>query len=243
MSDPYEVVEPVKPVKSGGGGGVGEGSAGPAPVAPSTARGGDKAAGTAGSGEVEAGVDTARPLSEPGFPGLTLLMVIGGALLVLAVVMGASAAHNRHNDLGYAFGQGFLTLFNGLLHTGTGVVAVIASAFFMKRKVGSVEFAAGRMLVTFCTLLLVTAPDFPVGYVGWALKWALGLGAYWLVLRVLFRKSIDETNIIAAAHLVLYLLYQTGVWTSQQLAIFEKGQDALKAAGGAAKAAWMSVGG
>lgn len=230
MAEPYEVDEPERPAPQPAS------RAAPAssPAAPQPSPGRSDPA-------PETGIDSSTPLVVPAFPGMRVLVVLGCTLMLLAVLMSASAANSQLQHVGYTLGSAFLTLFNGILHTGTGVVAVIASAFFMKRKVGSVELAAGRMFVAFGVLLLVTAPVFPLGWVGWGLKWALALGAYWLVVRALFRKSVDETNIIAAAHLILYLLYQVGVWTSRSLGDVER-DAAANAAAAAAKPALMLLG-
>jgi hypothetical protein len=162
-----------------------------------------------------AGADKS-PLSKEGFPGLRTLLIIGLVVLVAAMVFSANLgmSESRGNVL-VAFGKVFLAGYYALLHTGTGVAAVAAAALLLSRPAGRLDFAAARMLCAVSLVILTMQMDLPGGYLGLAVKSLLSLLLYWATVLLLFRRTIEETNVIAVMHLGFYLFLALGSWVAR----------------------------
>lgn len=162
-----------------------------------------------------AGVDK-TPLSKEGFPGLRALLIIGLVVLVAAMVFAANLgiSESRGNVL-VAFGKVFLAGYHALLHTGTGVAAVAAAALLLSRPAGRLDFAAARMLCAVSLVILTMQMDLPGAFLGLVVKGVLSLLLYWATVLLLFRRTIEETNVIAVMHLGLYLFLELGSWVAR----------------------------
>ncbi|MFO0082264.1 MAG: hypothetical protein ACK55O_06565, partial [Phycisphaerales bacterium] len=111
-------------------------------------------------------------------------------------------------------GRVLVTLFDIAVHTGTGMVAVLLAALFLGRRVGGVELAAARMLVAVsacvCVMSMPVDRGASLAAVVLGLRAILALGAYWLLLLALFRRSVADTNVLAAFHVAVYLVMVLG---------------------------------
>ncbi|MBX3385130.1 MAG: zinc ribbon domain-containing protein [Phycisphaeraceae bacterium] len=154
-----------------------------------------------------------RPVFVPAKPEVTkTLLITGGVLMVLGMALAGVTAASV-GGAGYVLARVVLVAYLVLLHTATGAAAVIAAAWLTDRRLGSLEQATVRMLVTVASLLLVLqVPD--LGLHAWlagGVRWLLAAGVYFLVLLALFRKNRQETGILAGAHAVLWLLTTLGM--------------------------------
>lgn len=131
------------------------------------------------------------------------LGVIGGVMLVLAVVTTAIATSS-----GRPLIPPLIALYEGVVHTGTGVVAVLIAARFAERRVNRVELIACRMLVLVAVFLAIKNSSIPIPMR--VEEHLLAAGAYYLGVMILFRLPRFETGLIAGAHFCLWVLMMIG---------------------------------
>ncbi|MEZ6233981.1 MAG: hypothetical protein R3B68_07305 [Phycisphaerales bacterium] len=132
-----------------------------------------------------------------------VLGIAGGVLLVTAVVITAVT-----NTSARALIPPLITLYEGILHTGTGVVAAIVAARFAERRVNRLDLVAARMLVLVSLFLSIQNLNIPI-----PLKieeHLLAAGAYYAGVLVLFRLPKWETGLIAGTHFILWVLMMIG---------------------------------
>lgn len=140
----------------------------------------------------------------PGMGGAKWVALVGAGLAVGAVI----AAAVRSTD--HWFASGVLALYLTAFHTGTGVLAAAAVAYFERVKFGAPDLMAARMLVAVSLAYLV----FNVGVgVYTALTAPLGALLYLVALGVLARFSMVRLIRVAAVH----LLFIVGVYIAMML--------------------------
>ena len=132
-----------------------------------------------------------------------VLGVLGGVLLVIAVVItGLTTASAR------PLIPPLITLYEGIVHTGTGVVAVLIAARFAERRANRLELVAARMLAVTALFLAFKNARF---LFAWQVEeLLLGAGAYCLGVLALFRLPRFETGLIAGSHFCLWVLMEIG---------------------------------
>jgi hypothetical protein len=103
------------------------------------------------------------------------------------------------------------TALHALMHTGTGILAVVGAAFLLKNRLGRIDLAAARMFVAVSGFLLITGwryqLDGAMEVVQWItemVKWVGAMGLYWVLAMGLFWKPPREVNMLAGLHFVLY---------------------------------------
>lgn len=151
----------------------------------------------------------------PGLGGPKVWGVVGAVLLVGAIL---AVGVNSTRPAGATTASIFLTLYNALLHTGTGVVAVWAASLLAEKRLGRFELAAARMFTAVAALSLVvnlrvslfTAS--PVEQSIWAAL--LGAAAYVGAVAGLFRIWGQHLGFVVGGHLALWLLVQVGMLLS-----------------------------
>lgn len=156
-------------------------------------------------------------ISEPAFPGPRVLVIVGVTLSLIAMILAATQPGPVAGE-GASWvlraGRVLVTLFDIAVHTGTGMVAVLLAAMFLGRRVGGVELAAARMLVAVsacvCVMSMPVDRGASLAAVVLGLRAILALGAYWLLLLALFRRSVADTNVLAAFHVAVYLVMVLG---------------------------------
>ncbi len=154
---------------------------------------------------------------QPGRGSAKVVAIIGGVLTLAAIIITAVVANQRGGSIGFVVTKSAVVLYETLLNTCTGVVAVYATARFCEKKFGPVELAAGRMLTAFALFEVVLHIPIAVPYVGALLELIAAMAAYFLAVWILFARSRYETGLIAAIHFVLWLLVAVGMTLSQSL--------------------------
>lgn len=152
---------------------------------------------------------------KPGFGEPKHLAVLGGVLLVIAMI---ATAVNAPNSVAFRV---LLALYNTLVHTGTGVVAVYIAARLSERSFTRVELVAARMLVAVAALAVVMSLELPLTGYGWLnqlIGAALGVGAYVLLVAGSFRLW-DRTPLtyVVGFHALLWLIVQVGMALAERV--------------------------
>jgi hypothetical protein len=147
----------------------------------------------------------------PGRGSARVVAVVGVVVGVAAMITAASIGRGYSTGarLALAAGVGLSTL----IHTGTGLVAVWTAAKITGRQLErNVDLGAARMLVAFASLQLVMSLRLGIENL-WlrAPVFGVALGAYWVVLFALFRRSHRDTTVLAACHVTAWLAVEFGV--------------------------------
>jgi hypothetical protein len=143
----------------------------------------------------------------PGLGNAKVWSIVGGVLLISAVVAAAMTNTNR-------FASAFLTLYSGILHTGTGLIAVYFAARIDSRKVGDLELAAGRIATAVGAFLLLF--NLNINLAG-TTKWEeliLATLAYAGIIAGLFRLWGRSLGLLLSAHFALWVVFQIGMQLS-----------------------------
>jgi hypothetical protein len=189
----------------------------------------------AGDGDAEGGEGSeipgpATPLSRHGFPGVRVLTIIGVVVMLAGAVINAGASYGLPGESSFwmIVGRALLILFLAVIHTGTGIGALVIAAFFLQRKaaaspktqggVSGWELGAARMFVAVSVFLLVSSVALPaLGWFGVVLMTLAGAGAYWGAIWALFRLPARETTTLMLCHAALYALLSLGTALSTRL--------------------------
>ena len=151
--------------------------------------------------------DGIDPLVKRGFGNASVWGIIGGIILIAAVV---AAAMNTPNP----FASSLLVVYNGLVHVGTGLAALYVTARLLSRPFGAIDLASGRLLTTVAAFLLVFHLNITLAGQG---KWEeviLASLAYLVIIAGLFRLWGRELGILVAAHFFLWLILELGMQLS-----------------------------
>jgi hypothetical protein len=147
-----------------------------------------------------------------GVGGHKVWAVVGAVLLAGALV---AVGVNSRRPATQTTAAVFLTLYNVLLHTGTGVVAVWIASLLSEKRLGRFELAAARMftavaaLALFVNLRVSLFTASPIEQSIWAA--VLGAGAYVGAIAGLFRLWGPALGFVIGSHLGLWLLVQVGM--------------------------------
>ncbi len=164
--------------------------------------------------------DKAEVYIKPGWDGLKVLLIVGGVALLIAVV--ASGVNASDHWLA----KSGLTLYNVLLHTGTGVAALGIAAFFDQKRLGQLDVAAGRMFVAVSAFAMVFRLRFLGGtgldstafaFIEYPIYLLIGAGLYAAILFGLFRFDRHRFAIVAGVHFVLWILVYIGMMLNQSI--------------------------
>ena len=145
-----------------------------------------------------------QPKGRVTLAGVKVPAIVGGVLLLIAVALAFARVQNG------AIYAALSVLYLGLMHSITGVGAVVIGTLDAKARFGSFAMAWARMLVA-VSLLLVTINIPLTGYAKLLLA-PMGAGVYALALYLLFRWTWRNVGIVAAAHFGLALLLYVGEW-------------------------------
>lgn len=152
--------------------------------------------------EAEALAHPERFLVQPGFPDAKVSLIAGGVLLVLAVILTAVRLQEREilGSLHWAY--------EIVLHTGSGLVAALAAAQALGRRLNSPELAFARMSVPVAGAYLVWTLRLPLE--GLVEETLLAMLIYVLLLWTVFRLPRYETAVLAGCHFLIWLVLQIG---------------------------------
>ena len=158
-------------------------------------------------------------LSEPGGPGPKTLMVIGTVLAIATMVLtGMTASRLASASFWFVAGSIVVVAFNILLHTGTGVVAVLLAAKLLEQKIGRLDYGAGRMFVAVAAAWLGFSVEVPVPVIGVLLKIVLAMLAYAGCVLILFKADRRDVFTIGGLHLALIAFLQIGIQITAEVA-------------------------
>ncbi len=149
------------------------------------------------------------PLVRPGLGGPKAALIVGVALLVGAMI----AAALRISGLeGAGFADStlavFYVLFQTLLHTMTGLAALLIAAKVAGRELGKAELGLARMLAAVGAFALVANLNIPIP--GRIDELALAALAYTLVVWLVNRLSRMEVGVVVLAHAMILIVVALG---------------------------------
>lgn len=164
----------------------------------------------ASSGATDA-AEPADPFITPALGPAKLWLILGAVLLLGATI--ASSVHGSR-----PFVAALLTIYNALLHTATGLGAVVVAATLARKQIGPWDLGAARMFAAVTAFLLVF--NLNIQLVGDA-KWEetiLASLAYLAVVGLTFRQTREVHATLVISHFFLWLIIQLGsqlaVWSA-----------------------------
>jgi hypothetical protein len=149
-------------------------------------------------------------LVQSGFAEARVWAIVGAVLLISAMIAAAVNAPDRH------VARVLLTLYNALLHTGTGVVALFIAAVLTERRLGSFELAAARMFTAVAAFSLLFNLHLNLIGENWA-HWKveellLASVAYVLIVASTFRLwQLRNLAYVVGSHFFLWLVVYVGM--------------------------------
>lgn len=173
--------------------------------------------------EIEVGeVEVPDPAGKPEFLTKTRLptnihAIAGACCAIAAAILAGINAPRGNNALVIA--MVLKTLYDTLVHTGTGVVAIAIGALLAGAKLTRFDWAAARMFLAFAIFQLVSQIRIP-GAAVWVSGLLFALAAavmYFLALMALLKKPKDKVFTIAVLHAALWMLFQLGFWLASWL--------------------------
>ena len=139
--------------------------------------------------------------------------VIGGILTVAAMIMAGINAPGTTGGFWIIVGSAVLALYNIIIHTGTGLVALAIATRIVEERFGRVDLSLARMFAAISLFELIRNVRLPLGAqslkVGAA--YLLAAGAYYLAVWGLFRKGRTVTLLVMLLHIVLWVIFQFGM--------------------------------
>mgnify|MGYP000075100404 CR=1 FL=1 len=159
----------------------------------------------------DAAEDSGEFFVEPGLGSTKVWLIIGGLLLVSAVV--AAAVNQREHPVLASL----LVLYNGFLHTGTGVAAVGVGAMVAGKRLGPLDLTAGRMFAAVAGMLLLANCN--INLVGSTPIEELTLGAivYIAVVAGTFRFWGQVLATVVSAHFLFWLVIHAGMAITEKI--------------------------
>lgn len=149
-----------------------------------------------------------KPAHRSGLDSPRVLWGAGGVIVLLAMI--ASGWTAKSQNLAVAFLAGY----QAILHTITGVVALVIISLLHGRPVGSYEQGAARLFVAIGAFQLVMGLEFGL-FEGKAEEFAAASVVYALAMMALFRLRFKVILEIVAVHLLIIGV----MWLGTQLAI------------------------
>ncbi len=165
----------------------------------------EKALGKSSKGSPAAEAPTPDAFVQPGLGNAQVWGLVGGFLLIGAVVAAAM------NTQGNRFATCLLVLYTGIVHTGTGLVAVYLTSRLLSKPVGQLELAGGRMLTAVGAFLLIF--NLNINLIG-TTKWeelVLAAAAYAGIIAGLFRLWGQRLGMLVLSHVLLWMVFALGM--------------------------------
>jgi len=134
-----------------------------------------------------------------------------GVFITLAALI-ISGINAREWGAWVVLGTVAMTLYNILLHSCTGVVAVIVASKLSEEKFTRLELAAARMFLAIAIFYAVSSfrLPIPIAFVAMILVWGSAIATYFLVVWFLFKKDRFGAALIALAHFLMWMTLEMG---------------------------------
>lgn len=156
---------------------------------------------------------------KPGFGEPKHWAIAGGVLLVAAMI--AAGVTSQGAGAGQVALRIVLTVYDSLLSTGTGVVAVFIAARLLEERFGNVELAAGRMFAAVNAFLFIFNLSLRltgVSFIDETVVLLLAAAAYGLIVAWTFKLwSVIPLAYVAGSHVLLWLVILLGMMLSQMV--------------------------
>lgn len=163
--------------------------------------------------EEDAGGDAAEPFVTPG-RGTPKALVIAGAVVTVAAMVAAGMGVPVGQSGWVVVAAVLLVLYEVVVHTGTGLVAVAAAARISEERFGgeeAVPLAAARVFLAMAVFELVLNLVAFTPYVGPWIAPPVAVAAYWLVVWGLFNKTRTVALVIVLTQVILWVLVRMGM--------------------------------
>lgn len=148
--------------------------------------------------------------------------VMGAGFTIAAMIAAGINAPGKSTTI--SLGSCALTLYQTLVHTATGVVAVGIAARLADNRFSRVDFAAARMFLAFSVfqfLIHLKIAGVPSMLSGFVLVGA-GAAAYFVCVMALLKKDREQTMMVTGVHFTLWLLFEGGImlasWLNNEIA-------------------------
>jgi hypothetical protein len=152
--------------------------------------------------------EESKDFSAPGRGSIKVLLGIGGAISLAAMVV---AGLNSPPGM-RVVASVILCLYEIILNTGTGLVAVLIAARVAELKPGKLDLAAARIFVAFAAFQLIHIITFgEYRLLVTLLMYPIAVAAYWGLIMFLFRKPRVIATTVLVAHVVLWLAVKAGM--------------------------------
>jgi hypothetical protein len=146
---------------------------------------------------------------------------IAGTVLLVAAMIAAGVNAPYGVGAGQIALRVLLTLYDTLLSTGTGVVAIFIAARLLEERFGNVELAAGRMYTAVAAYMLIYNLQVRLFGANWldsSLVLLLAAAAYLLIVAWSFRLwTMIPLAYVAGSHLLLWLVMLVGMALSAMI--------------------------
>jgi hypothetical protein len=150
-----------------------------------------------------------KVFSAEGRGNLNVLLGVGAALTVGAMVVAGLKSPPGFFTVAASV---VLSLYETVLHTGTGLVAVLIAARLADLRPGRLDLAVARIFVAFASFQLlhqVTFGEYQILVT--ILMYAAALAAYWGLVMLLFRKPRMVAVTVMVAHFLLWIAVTMGI--------------------------------
>lgn len=169
---------------------------------------------------VEPKADTGEEFSTPGRGNLQTILIFAAALVVSSMVIAGLDA--PVGGFLPTMLRALLALYKIVLATGAGVVALVIVTQISEMKLGRPDLAMARILLAFAAFQVIQSVTFPgPPLLVHLLMWTVALAAYWLIVKILFKKSSIVALYLLATHCLLWLVLQGGMSFSRQVYMVE----------------------
>lgn len=145
-----------------------------------------------------------QPKGRITIPGVKAPAIAAAVLLLIAIVLAFTRV--QHGSIYAALS----VLYLGIMHSITGVGAVVVGTLDAKARFGSFAAAWARMFIAVSILLVVI--NLPLQGNARFLLAPIGAAVYALALYLLFRWNWRSVGIVAASHFALAMLLYIGEW-------------------------------
>lgn len=150
-----------------------------------------------------------KVFSTPGRGDVKVLLAVGGALTVGAMVV---AGLKSPPGFVTVVASVVLALYETVLHTGTGLIAVLIAARLADMRPGRLDLATARIFVAFAAFQCLHRISFgEYEVLVMILMYAAALAAYWGLVMLLFRKPRMVGVTVMVAHFLLWMVVMAGV--------------------------------